>query len=132
MEELTLGSSKDLLYKQESYEIIGACMEVHKELGPGFLEPVYQEALCYELRARDIPFEKEKALRVNYKGTVLEKTYVPDFVCFEKIILELKALKELMPEHESQVLNYLKATGYKLGLLVNFGAGSLSYKRLVY
>ena len=134
MEELSViaGSSRELLYKQESYEIIGACMEVHKELGPGFLEPVYQEALFYELGARDIPFEKEKALKINYKGKMLEKTYVADFVCFDKIILELKALKELMPEHDSQVLNYLKATGYKLGLLVNFGAGSLSYKRLVY
>ncbi|MGO9482316.1 MAG: GxxExxY protein [Candidatus Kryptoniota bacterium] len=123
---------KDLIYKEESYQIIGACMEVHKELGPGFLEPVYQEALSYELGSRNIPFEKEKALKIGYKGKVLEKTYIADFVCFDKIILELKALKELLPEHESQVLNYLKATAYRLGLLVNFGCRSLTYRRLVF
>jgi GxxExxY protein len=126
------GTSKELIYKEESYQIIGACMEVHKELGPGFLEPVYQEALSYELGSRNIPFEKEKALKIDYKGKMLEKTYVADFVCFDKIIVELKAVKELTMEHESQVLNYLKATGYKLGLLVNFGGKSLEYKRLVF
>jgi GxxExxY protein len=127
-----VGSSREILYKEESYEIIGGCMEVHKVLGPGFLEPVYQEALSCELRSRNIPYEKEKVLRINYKGMTLEKSYVADFVCYDKIIVELKAVRELMPEHESQVLNYLKATGYKLGLLVNFGGRSLEYKRLVF
>lgn len=127
-----VGSSREILYKEESYEIIGACMEVHKVLGPGFLEPVYQEALSCELRSRNIPYEKEKVLRIIYKGMTLEKGYVADFVCYDKIIVELKAVKELTMEHESQVLNYLKATGYKLGLLVNFGGRSLEYKRLVF
>lgn len=106
-------------------------MEVHKTLGCGFLEPVYQEALIYEFTKQNIPFQKEKILTINYKDIELEKKYIADFVCFDSIILELKALSQLVTEHESQVLNYLKATGYRLGLLVNFGEKSLKYKRLV-
>jgi GxxExxY protein len=104
-------------------------MEVHSELGSGFLEAIYQEALAYEFRLRDIPFTKEKALRVKYKDIFLEKTYVADFVCYDKIIIELKALSQLTTEHESQILNYLKATGLQLGMLINFGEKSLVYKR---
>ena len=122
----------DLIYKQESYKIIGACLEVHKELGYGFLEPVYQEALSIEFQKQNIPFEKEKILSIIYKDIELEKKYIADFVCFSKIIIELKALSALTSEHESQVLNYLKATGFKLSILVNFGEESLKYKRIVH
>lgn len=121
----------DLIYKDECFKIIGACIEVHNTLGCGFLEPVYQEALSIEFQKQDIPFEKEKVLSIRYKDIELEKKYIADFVCYDKIIVELKALSSLSSEHESQVLNYLKATGYKLGLLINFGEKSLKYKRMV-
>mgnify|MGYP001023607938 CR=1 FL=1 len=120
-----------LIYKVESYKIIGACIEVHKTLGCGFLEPVYQEALAIEFQKNSIPFEKEKILSIIYKDIELEKKYIADFICYDKIIVELKALSTLSSEHESQVLNYLKATGFKLGILVNFGEKSLIYKRMV-
>jgi GxxExxY protein len=121
----------DIIYKEESYKVIGACLEVHKELGYGFFEAVYQEALQIEFTNQHIPFEREKTLTIHYKGHELEKKYIPDFVCYDKMIIELKALTELCSEHESQVLNYLKATGYRLGLLINFGEPSLKYKRFV-
>ena len=122
---------ENLIYKEESYKIVGACFEVHKELGQGFLEAVYQEALAIEFKNKNIPFEKEKELEITYKGKKLFKKYYADFVCFDKIIIELKALSKLTTEHEAQVLNYLKATGFKLGILVNFGSSSLEYRRLV-
>lgn len=106
-------------------------MEVHKELGPGFLEPVYQEALSWEFMLQKIPHKKEQFLTITYKGIELDKKYIADFVCYDKIIVELKALNKLTTEHEAQVLNYLKATGFKLGILVNFGSKSLEYKRLI-
>jgi GxxExxY protein len=121
----------DFLYKTESYKIIGAAMEVHSELGCGFLEAVYQEALEKEFIYRKIPYEREKRLGIHYKEDFLSSYYVADFICYDKIIVELKALDELNSEHESQVLNYLKATGFKLGLLINFGEKSLVYKRSV-
>jgi len=120
-----------LIYKEESYKIIGACIEVHNELGPGFLEPVYQEALELELKNQEIPFQREVPLPIKYKGSELNKYYIADFILYSKVILELKALDALSTVHESQVLNYLKATGLKLGLLVNFGQPKLQYKRLV-
>lgn len=120
-----------LIYKNESYNIIGAAMEVHKELGKGFLESVYQEALEIELAAFKIPYLKEASIPIVYKNRMLSKYFVADFICFDKIILELKAISDLSPEHTSQVFNYLKATGYKLGILINFGAVSLQYKRIV-
>jgi len=101
-------------------------------LGPGFLEAVYQEALEIEFKNQDIPFSREKELPLQYKGIKLKKSYYADFIVYEKIILELKALDALSSVHESQVLNYLKATGFKLGLLVNFGQPKLQYKRLVH
>ena len=122
----------DLLYKEEAYRIIGACMEVHKELGCGFLEAVYHEALIMEFEMQEIPYKSEKRLDIYYKGEKLQKDYYADFMCFDKIIIEIKALSKLSSEHESQVLNYLKATNYKLGLLVNFGETRLVYKRFVY
>jgi len=121
----------ELVYKEECFKIVGACIEVHNTLGCGFLEPIYQEALSIEFQKQKIPFEREKTLTVVYKDIELEKKYVADFVCYEKIIVELKALSSLDSEHESQILNYLKATGCKLGLLINFGEKSLKYKRMV-
>ena len=107
-------------------------MEVHSMLGCGFSEAVYQEALAIEMTERGIPFELEKLIQIDYKGKVLKKYYQADFVCYDKIILELKALSALTSEHESQLLNYLKATGLKLGILINFGEKSLVYKRFIY
>ncbi len=122
----------ELLYKEEVFKIIGACMEVHKELGSGFLEAVYHEALMIELNKKNIPFETNVRLKVNYKNQVLQKVYYADIICYDKIIVELKAMDGLVPEHYAQVINYLKATGYQLGLLINFGTKSLQYKRLIY
>jgi GxxExxY protein len=121
----------EVIYKQESYKIIGPCFEVHRELGCGFLEDVYHEALRVEFRAQGIPFEHEKKCPVYYKDTLLDKSYYADFVCYDHIIIEIKALSALCSRHEAQVLNYLKATRLRLGVLVNFGAETLSYKRLV-
>jgi GxxExxY protein len=121
----------DIIYEQESYQIIGACLAVYNELGPGFLEAVYQEALAIELKNRNIPHVCEKALQLYYKNVQLYKRYSVDFICYENIILELKALSKITTEHESQLLNYLKATYLKLGLLINFGEKSLKYKRLI-
>ncbi len=115
----------------QCYDIIGACMEVANELGCGFLEAVYQEALCYEFSDQKIPFEDEKQLNVYFKGRLLTKKYKADFICFSEVILEIKALDALHPEHTAQVLNYLKATGKKVGLLVNFGTTKLQYKRII-
>jgi GxxExxY protein len=121
----------DLIYKEESFKIIGACMEVHRELGPGFLETVYQEALEIEFNNQGIPYEREKELKIYFKGTELRKRYNADFVCYDKIILETKAVKALTDDHRAQIINYLKATKFKLGLLVNFGETSLKYERFV-
>ena len=120
-----------LLYKEESFQIIGAAMEVHKQLGSGFLEAVYQEALAIEFENRKIPFVKEQKLEINYKGELSSKYYIADFVCYDEIIVEVKALTELSGTEEAQVINYLKATGFKLGLLINFGSRSLIHKRLI-
>lgn len=111
----------DLLFKEESYRIRGACFEVYREKGCGFLEPVYQECLEIELRLQAIPFVAQKPLALQYKGCPLRSRYAPDFICFDRIILELKAVTELTDEHRAQIQNYLKATGLKLGLLVNLG-----------
>ena len=120
-----------LINENETYNIIGACFEVHKQLGNGFLEAVYQEALEIELSLRNIPFTREKQLKIKYKGKELKKYYTADFVCYDNIILELKALSELTNTNEAQVLNYLKTTNYKVGLLINFGTKSLQHKRLI-
>ncbi|HPF01219.1 MAG TPA: GxxExxY protein [Bacteroidales bacterium] len=122
---------KEIIYKDESFSIVGAAMEVHKTLGNGFLEAVYHEALMIEFEKRGIPYKHEEPLFIKYKEVQLKKSYVADFVCYEKIIVELKALSQLVSDHESVVLNYLKASGFKLGMLINFGASSLEHKRLV-
>ncbi len=122
----------EILLKDEVFALYGAAIEVHRELGPGFLEAVYQEALEIELRDRGIPFEAQKPLVIHYKGCKLKKQYVAEVVCNEQIIVELKALDQLAKKEESQVLNYLKATGLRVGLLLNFGSeGKLERKRLV-
>ena len=128
---ITVNKDKGLYFKVECYKIIGACMEVHRELGNGFLEPVYHEALMIEFDKRGIPYESEKAFNIVYSGVELKSTYVADFVCFDKIVLEIKALSALSNVHVSQVLNYLKASGMQIGLLVNFGEASLKYQRCV-
>ena len=110
-----------ILYKDEVYAIQGAVFDVYREMGCGFLEPVYQECLEEELKVRGIPFESQKKLRLSYKGEVLNLTYKPDLVCYGNIIVELKAVKDIDDIHRAQVFNYLKATGLRLGLLVNFG-----------
>lgn len=110
-----------ILYRDESYRIIGACFEVYKEKGNGFLESVYQECLSIELTAQGIPFAAQPRLRLRYKGCDLLQTYQADFTCFDRIIVEIKAAKSLVDEHRAQIINYLKATGMELGLLVNFG-----------
>ncbi|MBN1462936.1 MAG: GxxExxY protein [Paludibacteraceae bacterium] len=121
----------DLLCKDEVYNIVGAAMEVHKELGNGYLEGVYQEALWLEMDKANIPFEEQKELKIKYKGNFLDKKYIADFICYNSVIVEIKALNKLTTEHESQLLNYLKTTGIKVGILINFGSKSLEYKRMV-
>ena len=114
-----------------TYAIIGAAMEVHRQLGCGFLEPVYQEAFALELLARQIPFTQELKFRISYKEKVLRKYYRPDFIFFESVIVELKALRQLSKLEETQLLNYLKMTGFHTGLLLNFGGRSLEQRRFV-
>jgi len=120
-----------ILFKDESYRIIRACMNVHNELGAGFLENVYQEALSIEFDSLRILYIAEKQLQITFRDKLLKSYYRADFVCFDKIILEVKAVETLLPEHEAQIINYLKATGLQLGLLVNFSKPRLEYKRLV-
>ena len=121
----------ELLFQSESYKIIVACMEVHKKLGSGFLESVYAEALQLEFNISEIPYTKEKKLPVYYDGLKLKKYFVADFVCFESIIIELKATKYTIDADIKQTLNNIKAAQFKLGLLINFGTPSLTYKRIV-
>ena len=116
----------------QTYAIIGTAMNVHKSLGCGFLEAVYQEALEKEFQLNDIPYEREKKLEVQYKGYSLDTYYKSDFICYDSIIVELKALSYISSTEETPVINYLKATWLKRGLLLNFGARSLQYKRFVY
>ena len=110
-----------IIFKNECYAIMGACFEVYKVMGCGFVEPVYQECLELELTEQQIPFVPQIELELRYKDCQLEQKYKPDFICFEQVIVEIKAVSNLADEHRAQVHNYLKATGYKLGLLVSFG-----------
>lgn len=116
---------------EQTYEIIGAAMAVHRELGHGFLEKVYQAALAREFSLRGIPFQREWCLPVSYKGELIAE-YQADFVCYQEVIVELKALQKLSGTEEAQVINYLKATGLQRGLIINFGAPGLQHKRLVF
>jgi GxxExxY protein len=116
----------------QTYAIIGAAMAVHSELGHGFLEPVYQEALSVQFELSKIPFQREAPIEIRYKGRVLDCQYKADFICFREVIVELKAVAQLEDAHYAQVINYLKATGFRRGLLINFGGPSLEWKRIVY
>ena len=120
-----------IIYKEESYSIIGKCFEVHNNLGPGFLEVVYKDALEYEFRKADIPFEREKEYIVNYKGIVLPHKFYADFMVFDKIILEVKAVSGIADEFIAQAINYLKVSNNQLALIVNFGELKLNSKRIV-
>ena len=121
----------ELIYKEECFAIVGAAMDVHKALGSGFLEPVYQEALEIELAERGIPFKPQAELHIRYKDHLLNKTYTADFICYDQIIVEIKALPALADREEAQVINYLNASDFQLGILINFGSESLVWKRLV-
>lgn len=116
---------------EQTYAIIGVAMEVHRELGHGFLEAVYREAFARELRHQSIPFLEECPISVNYKGESLATAYRADFVCYGEVLVELKALGQLSGIEESQVINYLKATGLKRALLINFGTSKLEFRRIV-
>jgi len=121
----------DILFKDQSNAIMGACFEVYKEMGSGFLEAVYQECLAREFRVRDIPSIAQPKLEIAYKGETLDQTYQPDFVCHGQIILELKAIRSLEDSHRSQLHNYLRATNLSLGILLNFGASpQLQWERI--
>jgi GxxExxY protein len=119
----------DLIYKEEVYALVGAAMEVHTQLGCGFLEAVYQEALEIELANRNIPFISQKEISITYKNRTLKKTYVADLVAFDKIIIELKAIDLISGREEAQLINYLKASGMAVGLLFNFGSRKLEWLR---
>jgi GxxExxY protein len=122
----------ELLLKEEVYSIVGAAIEVHKELGFGFLEAVYQEAMEIELKKRNIPYEAQVPLSISYKGQELKKAYIADFICYGQIIVELKALERLSGREEAQLLNYLKASAFRVGLLINFGnSPKLEWKRFI-
>ena len=122
--------SNEILYKNESFRIIGAAMEVHRVLGCGFVEVIYQEALEEEFKKRAIPYEREKEILINYKGRPLSKTFRADFVCYDDIILELKAVSDFTDDHYAQIYSYLKASNLSLGILINFGKANLDYQRI--
>ncbi|MBR3442716.1 MAG: GxxExxY protein [Bacteroidaceae bacterium] len=124
-------SSNQLIYKEESFKIIGAAMAVHRWLGCGFSEKVYQDALEQEFIAQNIPYSRETSIHAKYKGVTLKTEFVPDFICYDKIIVELKAQKELEDQHRSQTINYVKIADFQLGLLINFGAPSLEHERML-
>jgi GxxExxY protein len=127
------GEMAELILKDEVYAVVGAAIEVHRVLGSGFLEPVYQEAMEIESKIRSLPFEAQKILEIYYKEYRLKKEYIPDFVYYGQIVVELKAPDRLTGREEAQLLNYLKATGMKVGVLINFGSHpKLEWKRLVY
>jgi GxxExxY protein len=120
-----------ILFKDESYKIIGACMQVHNNLGPGFLEAVYEEALEKEFLMLNLPYLKQAKLNIYYNNEKLDKTYRADFICFDKIIVEIKAVSIVPMAFYNQLRNYLKATNLELGILINFGESSLTYKRIL-
>ena len=122
----------DLIYKEESYQIIGKCMEVHRNLGYGFLEIVYKDALEYEFRKAGIKYVREKEYLVNYKGIILPHRFYADFIIMDKIILEVKAVSGIAPEFIAQAINYLKISENRLALIVNFGTNKLQHKRVVF
>lgn len=125
----TMIQNQKLLFPQESYAIVGAAMKVHEILGGGFTEKVYQDALAMEFSERGIPFQREVEIHANYKGVTLSSTFIPDFICYNSIIVELKAVRELEDIHRSQALNYAKVGNMQLALLINFGTDRLEHER---
>ena len=127
-----INSDKDFIFRDETFRIIGACFEVYNKIGCGFLEPVYQECLEIELNLQSIPFVSQNPFELSYKGVRLKHKYQPDFICLDKIILEIKAVDKLIDEHRAQLINYLNAAKIKVGLLVNFGHyPKLEYERFI-
>ena len=126
-----MDATNKILYKEESFKIIGACMKVHRLLGAGFLEAVYEEALEKEFLTQNIPFKRQLKLELYYDNEKLNKCYRADFVCYDSIILEIKAVSHIPDIFYAQLKNYLKCTNKELGMLINFGAASLSYKRII-
>jgi len=124
-------NERELIYKEETYRIVGSAMSVSNTLGCGFLEAVYQEAMEIELKESRVPFETQKRIHIQYKDRILQKEYVADFLCYERVIVEIKAIKKITEIEEAQLLNYLKATKLPLGLIFNFGAPKLEWKRYV-
>lgn len=126
-----MSEESELIFKEECYTIIGSCMRVHSDKGNGFHEPIYQECLEIDFEIEGVPFQPQAALKMEYRGRELQQRFVPDFFVFDQVVLEIKAVKCLTDEHRTQVLNYLAATGYPLGLLVNFGSyGRLEWERI--
>jgi len=125
-------NERELILKDEVYAVVGAAMEVSDELGAGFLEAVYQEAMEIELGDRRIPFTAQTPIKISFKGRILAKEYIPDLVCFDQVIVEIKAIKQLTSIEEAQLLNYLKATGKRVGVLLNFGSPKLEWKRMIF
>lgn len=124
-------NGRELILKEEVYAVVGAAMEVSNELGAGFLEAVYQEVLGIEFEARSLPFVAQPRVQIAYKGRILTKEYIPDFICFDQVIVEIKAIRELTNIEQAQLLNYLKATGKPVGVLLNFGSPKLEWKRMI-
>jgi GxxExxY protein len=123
--------SEEIIYKDESYKIIGICMEIHRILGKGFLEIVYKDALEFEFKKNNIPFQREKEFLIKYKDIILPHKFSADFIAYDKIILEIKCKKGIIEEYTKQTLNYLSVSNVKLGIIINFGEDSLKYKRIV-
>ena len=121
----------EILYKEESFELIGICMKVHRELGPGFKEVVYKDALELEFQANNIPYVREKSFTVSYKGLGLRRKFCVDFIVYDSILLEAKSTSTIIQRFVSIVLNYLRVTGLKLGIIANFGESSFKYKRVI-
>jgi GxxExxY protein len=122
----------EIIFKEESYHIIGLCMEVHRQLGMGFREVIYKDALEIEFRENDVPYQKEKLFQIEYKGIILPHSYKADFIVFDQIVLEVKSTSLIVDSFVAQTINYLKASGLKLGMIANFGEKSFTFKRVVF
>jgi GxxExxY protein len=122
----------EIILKEESYQIIGLCMEVHRQLGMGFREVIYKDALEIEFRENDVPYQREKLYKIEYKGIILPHSYKADFIVFDQIVLEVKSTSLIVDSFVAQTINYLKASGLKLGMIANFGEKSFNFKRVVF
>jgi GxxExxY protein len=122
----------EIIFKDESYQIVGLCMEVHRQLGMGFREVIYKDALEIEFRENNLPYQREKLYKIEYKGIILPHKYKADFIVFDQIVLEVKSTSLIVDSFVAQTINYLKASGLKLGMIVNFGEKSLNFKRVVF